>query len=474
MTATPDHAEMCALANEYGVTLVYLQTTLRGTVAFMVNPASVPGTVAPEDVVPLDGVGREDLDRLLLDRPSPIRLGLERLTAVPDDWKNGEPGWVMSYWLRQFASGPEAESAAEALWMRTMERVLQRLGRVFQPVFDRLRASHASFVVLLTADRLGLLPIHALPSTDDPNGQTFGEEFEIAYAPSSLALRRCLERASGSEPEKLATFAALANPDGTLDFADIEVDMIARRFGDRAHVAHGNESTRAWILAAAASADYLQLSTHARFAHGNPASSAILLAPEPANETSLLEGEADELDTEPAQPESLRLGDIWGGFLRLREGSVVIASACETSQVDALARNEESLGFPAALLGAGAATVIASLWSVDDLSTPWLMDRTYELMLSEARLRPSAALNQASAELRRLTRSHAIAWLESVLAPLEQEYASRVWRNLPNPEYGSRLARLRTLREYRSILRLGPEIPFSHPVHWAAFVAYGS
>src|SRR5207253_540027 len=141
-------------------------------------------------------------------------------------------------------------------------------------------------------------------------------------------------------------------------------------------------------------ADYLVLATHASFRPGAPARSAFLLA-HPQGGT--VNGpHAAEVQ---GGCERLTLDDLWAGRLPLRAGCIVIAGACETGQVDPGAADDERQGFPAAFLGAGAAAVLASLWTVDDLSTALLLEEAVgRLRGGEA---PSAALANAGRWLRR-------------------------------------------------------------------------
>src|SRR5262245_7492397 len=65
--------------------------------------------------------------------------------------------------------------------------------------------------------------------------------------------------------------------------------------------------------------------------------------------------------------------------------------------------SSEFIGLPSAFLQIGAAGVIGTLWSVDDVSTALLMMRFYELHLA-GRLEPAAALRSAQFWLRDRTR----------------------------------------------------------------------
>jgi CHAT domain-containing protein len=179
------------------------------------------------------------------------------------------------------------------------------------------------------------------------------------------------------------------------------------------------------------------------------------------------------------EPEAgVALDDLWGGRFQIREGCIVTASACETAQVDFRDESDESLGFPAAFLGLGASSVIASLWAVDDLSTALLMDKVYELLLQHG-CSPAVAVQQASRWLRKHPREEVRRWLETRRAAVKEEMAEfDVPRGELPPE---QLDAERSIEDRLELIeaaleRLGgqPDPPFAHPVYWAAFAAYGA
>jgi CHAT domain-containing protein len=78
---------------------------------------------------------------------------------------------------------------------------------------------------------------------------------------------------------------------------------------------------------------------------------------------------------------------------------LVVLSACQTALGEEI-RGEGLVGLTRAFMYAGAARVIASLWSIDDEATAELMSRLYQGMLGRG-LRPAAALREAQISLSR-------------------------------------------------------------------------
>lgn len=114
------------------------------------------------------------------------------------------------------------------------------------------------------------------------------------------------------------------------------------------------------------------------------------------NQRPELSGLALSLVNENGQPED--------GFLRMHEifnlrlsADVVVLSACQTALGKQI-RGEGLIGLTRGFMYAGARTVVASLWQVDDLATSELMKRFYRGMLKED-LRPAAALRAAQLEM---------------------------------------------------------------------------
>lgn len=162
-----------------------------------------------------------------------------------------------------------------------------------------------------------------------------------------------------------------------------EAETIANIVGSRGtDIFTGFGATRDQLLASQLS-DYkiIHLATHGLINHDRPDLSAVILS---------------RFD-ENGQPrdESVRLQDIYGMKLN---ADLVVLSACQTAAGKEI-KGEGVMGLNSAFLQAGAHSVVASLWQVDDNATNLLMKEFYRGM---ANGRPvSAALRDAQLALYR-------------------------------------------------------------------------
>lgn len=97
-------------------------------------------------------------------------------------------------------------------------------------------------------------------------------------------------------------------------------------------------------------------------------------------------------------------GEVRNGFLSLQEiynldlhARLVVLSACQTALGDEV-RGEGLIGMTRGFMYAGANSVIASLWQVDDRATSMLMENLYSEMLTEG-MSPASALRAAQLEM---------------------------------------------------------------------------
>jgi CHAT domain-containing protein len=179
------------------------------------------------------------------------------------------------------------------------------------------------------------------------------------------------------EPPSAAAPAAAASY-RRLPFSRLEAEGIAGLVpADQRLTALGLDASRTAVDGAAlAGYRLLHFATHAVIDDRRPELSGLVL--------SLVDRRGEPVDG------TLRLLDVYN--LRL-DADLVTLSACE-SALGKEVRGEGLVGLTRGFLYAGAARVVASLWSVQDRATAELMKRFYRGMLAEGRP-PAEALRAA-------------------------------------------------------------------------------
>jgi CHAT domain-containing protein len=223
-----------------------------------------------------------------------------------------------------------------------------------------------------------------------PVGRRYAlDEMLLTYTPNARALVEARYLAERAAAEKAL---AVEDPSPTaaapLIHADREVQAVRAAF-DRVTVLRHREATRSAVLAALADYPVLHFACHGYFNPEEPLDSALLLA----------------------EGEELRLRD----FLerRLAGARLAVLSACETA-VPSARLPDELVALPSGLMQAGVPSVIASLWSVADLSTMMLMVRFYDLWRNTG-LQPPEALRLAQLWVRDSTNAEKREYLPDLL-----------------------------------------------------------
>ncbi|MGB6330077.1 MAG: CHAT domain-containing protein, partial [Halarcobacter sp.] len=319
-------------------------------------------------------------------------------------------------------------------------------------------------LILIPHRYLHLLPIHALYLSD---GEYLIDKFSdgVSYAPSCQLLRvsqqqlsKCRDAIYGDVMYNVSTLFAIQNPTNDLVFTDIEVETIANKFNPNHILKHSQATTTALKQPSNAdnlkNANWLHFSCHGYFNLENPAKSGLQLAdtfisPIPNNIESsrlleLSDGKAIDLE------KSLTLDNIFD--LTLSNCRLVSISACESGFTDFSNTSDEYIGLPSGFIRAGAASIVSSLWAVDDFSTAILMIKFYENIQNPTN-KVSIALNQAQKWLRRVTTEELIQWIEDN-------------QNMTNDNKNKIKERLE--KNYQP-----QQQPFKKPIFWGAFYAVG-
>ncbi|HEY2015497.1 MAG TPA: CHAT domain-containing tetratricopeptide repeat protein [Bryobacteraceae bacterium] len=245
-------------------------------------------------------------------------------------------------------------------------------------------------------------PLQSLPFEVLPHGpsQLLIERFVVSYLPSAGIYTQG-DRAWHIRWPWQDTIRAIADPAPgaaaktrvwpRLPQAGREVAGIADALNGRAHLHEGSDATRAYL----AGGGILHLATHAVADRENALKSFILFAPRHRGEAY----------------DSLYLKEVYD--LRLQDLRLATLSACETSTgKQAIGEGLES--FSRAFLAAGAHSVVASLWRVDDRVTADWMPAFYQRLAAGRPL--GAALREAKlASLGDPRLSHPANWAGFIL-----------------------------------------------------------
>ncbi|MFK0732387.1 MAG: CHAT domain-containing protein [Gloeotrichia echinulata HAB0833] len=254
--------------------------------------------------------------------------------------------------------------------------------------------SNCDQLILIPHRFLHLIPLHALPLSENSH---LLDRFSrgVRYVPSCQLLQL-------TEKQLCLYFnrlLAIQNPTKDLGHSAVEVKSIQNCFAhadtlieDAAtkaaivEVKNKDDGTREVIQNSQLSlANCVHFSCHAEFNFEFPLKSALLLANE----------------------ERITLGEIFD--LDLSQCCLVTLSACETGLTNYKILSDEYIGIPSSFIYAGSPSVVSSLWTVQDVSTAFLMIKFYQNL--GAVLSVAAALNQAQIWLRNISKKELQIWI---------------------------------------------------------------
>jgi CHAT domain-containing protein len=255
------------------------------------------------------------------------------------------------------------------------------LGETLFGPFGEMLAASELLVVVPHAD-LHALPLHALTVA----GRPLIEHVPVVYGPSIGVLANVVEAERGdrTDGQPLVVSHPLG-PEEAEEFAG-EADAVARELDGGAR----HRATRAEVMTAAPGASVIHLACHGYFEAADPFRSGVVLA------------------------DGVLTAHDWL-TLSLRSDLVTL-SACETGRQE-IRRGDEMVGLARALLQAGSASVLLTLWRVYSDATAQWMTRFYGAWASgrAARWARARAFQRATLDLR-ASDPDPIAWAPFVLS----------------------------------------------------------
>jgi CHAT domain-containing protein len=221
--------------------------------------------------------------------------------------------------------------------------------RLLAPVRDWLDRPK---LLVVAHGALHYLPWGALHS----GSEYLVERYALRILPSA-SVTRFLPVFAGAKPGGLLAFGNpdLGDPRYDLVHAEAEARTVARMVPVSRALAR-DQATKDAFRKYAGGFRYLHFATHGEFNARHPLRSAIRLAP-----SGLDDG-------------ALTVAELYSTRLDV---DLVTLSACETG-LGRISSGDDVVGLTRGFLYAGASSIVASLWKVDDLATAYLMSRFYE------------------------------------------------------------------------------------------------
>jgi CHAT domain-containing protein len=287
--------------------------------------------------------------------------------------------------------GRQSGAGAGALWRTPLRRLYEYL---VLPVEQRGYLRGKRTVIIAPHMELHFLSFGALlgPGAGDSflNGR-----FQLAYTPSATAWVQLGER--GLRAPNTGVLALAPRID-RLPASRQEVTAIRRIYASRASVRFGSSATESAVRIGLRRAGTLHLATFGVLNKHNPLFSFVELAP----------GGSDDGRLEVNEVFNLGLS-----------GQLVVLSACQTALASGAIADvppgDDWVGLVQAFLQAGAGSVMASLWPVDDRATAQLMEQ-FHIRLAAGRPAVAALAEAQRAMQRNPATSAPFYWAGFVIA----------------------------------------------------------
>jgi CHAT domain-containing protein len=276
---------------------------------------------------------------------------------------------------------------------------------------------------------------------------TVADRLQANVAPSARILA---VRPSGHARSGLYALGDPRPTDQELRWAEAEALTAATLAGDPTRARVHEAATRAWLVDGLQSGQVVDASCHGQFDGRDFSQSRLLLA----------------------NQETLTLADVIGNEVDIAGLRLLVLSACQTAVMDIRGARGEVRSLAAGMLQAGARSVMAPLWAVDDRATYLLMVRFMQEWLPVMdQASPTGALSRAQSWLRSVTNRELVAWAVPEVGGSEATLVSVRGRG---DRYSmSEAEQLVTGLARRSDPGDLDETPYADPIFWAGFQVLG-
>jgi len=211
----------------------------------------------------------------------------------------------------------------------------------------------------LDSDHLIIVPhgvLHKVPFAALADGtRVLLNDHSLSVVPSATVIEYVVEKRNADQ----GRFLSFANPKTDQDplaYSELEVNRIAGLFAKQEKYFH-NDATEKQAKNRSPHFDIIHFATHGQFNDKQPMQSGLLLAKDADNDGYL------------------QLHEIFS--INLQNANLVTLSACETA-LSKIYSGDDLVGLSRGFIYAGAPSILATLWSVEDRSTALLIQRFYE------------------------------------------------------------------------------------------------
>jgi CHAT domain-containing protein len=244
------------------------------------------------------------------------------------------------------------QSPGDERWRRPASRLSAQL---IEPIETAGWLDGVTRLLIVPHGPLAYLPFALLPASPGQDAKLLIDSYILASLPAAAAML-----GSTHVDELPRSLLAVAPARGRLSHAMDEARAIDAMFRPASTTLLGRDATEARFKALAGDFRVLHMATHGHFNEANPLLSGL------------------ELEPDRTEDGMLRVHEILD--LRLK-ADIVTLSACDTAlgsgYFKAMPRGEEFVAMNRAFLSAGSASVLATLWKVDDRASVSLMKNFY-------------------------------------------------------------------------------------------------
>jgi len=243
------------------------------------------------------------------------------------------------------------------------------------PVWDNIKDEKIKTVTVIPAASLYYLPFQCLATeTTDGDIQFLIEKKAVNY----LTAATLMDLVSKNKKKTISNILVFSNPDGSLPGAEEEAQVIKASYAN-ATLYKNQDATKDKAKSFADKYEVIHFATHGFLSSDEPQASFLLMAPNAAKNE----------DNKFTISEILKLP--------LKDkNELVVLSACNTSMGKS-ATGVELISLSRSFAIAGAPTIVATLWPVDDQATKIIMTNFYKGL--KAGLGKAEAMRQAQITL---------------------------------------------------------------------------